>query len=224
MLLTASLMAGLLGTEPAAAADTNDDDLQLMRELVVGVWMDGGAGIKEAAEQALLGGDQDVKTFLDQRDGIEFVDDYVDASRIFNAGGPAVREAAKTALKNSTSENPEALRAFLKDGWKAPLEEDQQVEVSKVINFGGNGVKDAGKAALKGTPEDRAKFLAEGQYTARETDNEVEVSQLVNSGGPAVKAAGKVALKERPTTSSSFSRWGSSSRAIATRNMPPSPS
>ncbi|MEV5127617.1 ALF repeat-containing protein, partial [Streptomyces decoyicus] len=123
MLLTASLVAGLLGAAPATAADTSDDDLPYMRRLVVRLWMDGGAGVKEAAEQALVGSGQDLKTFLDQKDSIEFVDDYVDASRIFNAGGPAVREAAKTALKNSTSDKPEALRAFLKDGWKAPLEE-----------------------------------------------------------------------------------------------------
>ncbi|MGW3276256.1 ALF repeat-containing protein, partial [Streptomyces kronopolitis] len=192
--LAVSLVAGLLGASPAAAA-TDQNDLQVMREAAVDSWVDGGAGVKEAAERALLGTDEDLEIFLDQRDRIEFDDDYVDASRIFNAGGPAVREAARTALKNSTSDNPEALRTFLKDGWKAPQEEDREVEVSRVINFGGNGVRDAGKAALKGTPEDRAKFLAEGQYAARETDNEVEVSQLVNSGGPAVKAAGKVALK-----------------------------
>lgn len=103
-MLSASLVAGLLGAGPAAA-DSNDDDLRFMRERVVDYWTDGGAGVKEAAEQALLGTDEDLETFLDQRDRIEFDDDYVDASRIFNSGGPAVREAAKTALKNSTSEN-----------------------------------------------------------------------------------------------------------------------
>ncbi|MEV5126049.1 ALF repeat-containing protein, partial [Streptomyces decoyicus] len=123
MLLTSSLAAGLLGAGPATAADTDNDELLYRRDLVVRLWMDGGTGIKEAAEQALLGSDQDITAFLDQRDSIEFDDDYVDASRIFNAGGPAVRGAAKTALKNSTSDKPEALRAFLKDGWKAPLEE-----------------------------------------------------------------------------------------------------
>ncbi|MGW3275692.1 ALF repeat-containing protein [Streptomyces kronopolitis] len=106
MLLCTSLAAGLLGAGPAAAAETDEDGLPLItdRGQVVAYWMNGGTGIKEAAEQALLGTDDDIKKFLEQRDRIEFDDDYVDASRLFNAGGPAVREAAKRDLVDAYGE------------------------------------------------------------------------------------------------------------------------
>ncbi|WP_189702747.1 ALF repeat-containing protein, partial [Streptomyces anandii] len=191
-LLPLALTAGLLGASPARAVDGDSDSLPPDRDLVVEYWRDGGSGVKEAAERALLGGDDDIRAFLHDQPALQAVDDRVDVSRIINAGGPAVREAAKNAL---ASQNPDDVTAFLRGGWKAPLEQDQRVEASRVINFGGPGVQDAGKAALKGSPEDVAKFLSDGQYTARETDNRVQVSQLINSGGPAMKAAGKVALQ-----------------------------
>ncbi|MEU7058686.1 ALF repeat-containing protein [Streptomyces sp. NPDC046197] len=127
--------------------------------------------MKEAAERALLGGDDEIRAFIRDEPVLQAVDDRVDVSRIINAGGPAVREAAKTAL---ASQNADDVTAFLRGGWKAPLEQDQRVEASRVINLGGPGVRDAGKAALQRSPEDVAKFLAEGQYTARETDNRVQ--------------------------------------------------
>ncbi|MFF0063359.1 polymorphic toxin-type HINT domain-containing protein [Streptomyces sp. NPDC005279] len=187
-----ALIAGVSGGSPAAAEDQPDSEISVFyRDLVVDYWQSGGAGIKESAERALLGSDEDVRKFLDEAPNIQHDDDYVDASRIFNVGGVAVREATKRALKGT----PEELREYLRSGWKAPLEEDREVEASRVINFGGTGVKDAGKAALKAGPEAVAKFLESGQYEAQETDNEVEVSKLINFGGPNMKAAGKVALK-----------------------------
>ncbi|MFJ6792818.1 polymorphic toxin-type HINT domain-containing protein [Streptomyces sp. NPDC091268] len=193
-LLPVALVAGLLGAWPAAAAEAEPVLESYDRMLVVDYWRSGGAGVKAAAEQALLGSDADIKKFLDGTAALQYDDNYVEASRIFNVGGPAVRTAAKQALKGT----PETLTAFLKAGWRAPLNEDRQVEVSRIINLGGNGVKDAGKAALKGTPDDIAKFLNEGQYAARETDDEVAVSKLATSGGPNVKAAAKVALRGTP--------------------------
>ncbi len=206
MLLPVVLLTGLLGAAPVATADATDDDSDAPSEraAVVQLWRYGGAGIKTAAEAALLGTDEDVKKFLAAKDGIQNDDDYIDASRVFNVGGPAVREAAKKALKGT----PEDVRAFLKDGWKAPLEDDQRVEASRVIYYGGYGVKEAGKAVLKGTSADVAKFLDTGQYDAREADNEVQVSQIISAGGPNVKAAGKVALKGTPDDIAEFLEVG----------------
>lgn len=162
--------------------------------MVVDYWQTGGAGIKDAAERALLGSDEDIQKFLDGAPDIEYDDDYIEASRIFGVGGAAVREATKKALKGT----PADLSVFLGSGWQKPLEEDREVEASRVINMGGTGVKEAGKAALKAGPEAVAKFLETGQYEAREVDNEVEVSKLINSGGPNMKAAGKAALRGTP--------------------------
>ncbi|MEU4210822.1 polymorphic toxin-type HINT domain-containing protein [Streptomyces sp. NPDC026206] len=184
-----ALAIGLLGAAPASAQEVPEGFTD--RALAVSYWESGGSGIREAAERALLGSDEDIRKFLGEADAIQYDDDYVDASRIFNTGSIAVREATKKALQGS----PDELRAYLKSGWQKPLEEDREVEASRVINFGGPGVKDAGKAALQSGAEAVAKFLATGQYEARETDNEVEVSKLINFGGPNMKAAGKVALQ-----------------------------
>ncbi|MFG3002204.1 ALF repeat-containing protein, partial [Streptomyces sp. NPDC048340] len=205
LVLPAALVAGLLGAMPAAAVEPTDADvLGSERSQVVDYWVAGGAGIKEAAEQALLGSDEDIRKFLDAKNGIKYEDDYVQASRVFNIGGPAVRAAAKKALTGTQ----EDLNVFLEKGFKAPLNEDRQVEVSRIINLGGNGVKDAGKAALRGTPEDIEKFLNEGQYAAREMDNEVAVSKLAASGGPNVQAAAKIALRGTPDDMREFLEIG----------------
>ncbi|MFD9822863.1 polymorphic toxin-type HINT domain-containing protein [Streptomyces violascens] len=203
-LLPSVLAAGLLTPPPVFAADSGADASE-DRGLTVEFWRTGGAGVKEAAEKALLGGPEDIKKFLDDKEGLQRIDDRVDVSRIINAGGPQVREAAKKAL---ASENPDDVAAFVQDGWKAPLQVDQRVEVSRIINLGGNGVQDAGKAALEGTPEDVTKFLAEGQYEARKVDNRVKVSQLIYSGGPAMKAAAKIALQGTPEDVQEFLEIG----------------
>ncbi|WP_338686578.1 polymorphic toxin-type HINT domain-containing protein [Streptomyces acidiscabies] len=194
-LLPLALVAGLLGTPSATAAD-DDSEALLYRPLVVEYWRTGGTGVQEAAEQALLGGPAEIRAFLDGVDTLQAVDDRVDVSRVVNAGGFAVREAAKAAL--GPKKTPKDVAAFLVDGWKAPLDQDRRVEASRVINFGGPGVQEAGKAALQGSPEDVKKFLDEGQYTARVTDNRVQVSKLISAGGPAMKAAGKLALQGTP--------------------------
>lgn len=192
-LLSTALAIGLLGPAPALADD--DSEYILNRGIVVEYWRDGGSGVKEAAERALLGTEDDIRAFVRDQPALQTADDRVEVSRIINAGGPAVRGAAKTAL---ASQNADDVAAFLRDGWKAPLEQDRRVEVSRVVDLGGPGVQDAGKAALQGSPEDVAKFLSEGQYTAREADNRVQVSQLIASGGTALKAAGKLALQGTP--------------------------
>ncbi|MHC3389636.1 polymorphic toxin-type HINT domain-containing protein [Streptomyces lavendulocolor] len=191
--LPIALLAGVLGSTPAFA-ETTPADATFDRSLVVDYWQTGGSGIKEAAERALLGSDEDIRAFLDKAPEIEYDDDYVEASRIFSVGGLAVREATKKALKGT----PEELSAFLYSGWKKPLEEDREVEASRVISVGGVGVREAGEAALKAGPEAVAKFLETGQYEAREVDNEVRVSQLFSVGGPNMKAAAKVALRGTP--------------------------
>ncbi|MFJ3163215.1 polymorphic toxin-type HINT domain-containing protein [Streptomyces kanasensis] len=170
------------------------------RMAVVENWERGGAGVKQAAEQALLGSDQDIRDFIEGVDRIQFADDSVAASRLVAVGGPAVREAAKTALRGTPAE----LDSFLVSGWQAPLDEDRQVEISRIISTGGAGVKEAGVAALQGGPEDRKSFLEDGQYVAQQADDQVAVSQLFASGGPNVKAAAKLALRGTPEDVSEF--------------------
>ncbi|MFD7015377.1 polymorphic toxin-type HINT domain-containing protein [Streptomyces sp. NPDC059928] len=202
-LLPVALTAGLLAATPASASD--DLDAAAFRGQAVELWETGGAGIKEEAEQALLGSDEDIKQFLAHAPITQSIDDRTTVSRIINAGGPQVRDAAQKAL---ATKNPDDVVAFIRDGWKAPLQVDRRVEVSRIMNLGGPGIQDAGKAALEGTPEDVEKFLAQGQYDTRKVDNRVKVSQLINSGGPAMKAAGRVALQGTPEDVAEFLEVG----------------
>ncbi|WP_242584632.1 polymorphic toxin-type HINT domain-containing protein [Streptomyces sp. MST-110588] len=201
-------MASLLGGAPAYGADS--DMLQVInaamnRGHAVRLWQSGGAGIKEAAEKALLGTDEDVANFLKGKDAIQRIDDRVAVGRMINVAGPSVREAALAAL---SSQNPDDVQSFLEDGWKKPLQVDRRVEAGKVINAGDTGVKEAGEKALKGTPEDVVRFLNVGQYKARETDNRVEAGKIVNTGGPNVKAAGTTALQGTPNDVAEFLEVG----------------
>ncbi|MEU7231058.1 ALF repeat-containing protein [Streptomyces chrestomyceticus] len=122
VVLSVALAAGLLGAAPASAQDDPEDfPLAPDRALAVSAWRLGGSGIRQAAEQALVGTDDDIRKFLDEAPAIQYDDDYIDASRIFNTGGPAVREATKTALRGTPGE----LREYLRGGWQKPLEEDR---------------------------------------------------------------------------------------------------
>jgi len=204
-LLPGALVLGLLGAAPSPArADDTAPASGTDRAKAVQLWETGGPEVKKAAEAALVGGDDAVSKLLAQAADLQYQDDEIAAARIAGTGGWALGQAVRKALDGT----PDDVKAFLKDGWQAPLQQDQRVEASRIINSGGFGVREAGKAALKGTPEDVAKFLDEGQYTARAMDNQVEVSKLINSGGPAMKTAGKLALQGTPDDVAEFLKSG----------------
>lgn len=193
ILLSAGLLSGLLGTPAAVAAEPAPLPANI-RAAIVGYWETGGAGLKEAAEQALLGGDEAIRKFLDEAESIQYIDNRVETARLAMTGGSTVRDAAKEALLKSPAE----LESFLLYGFEEPLDLDRRIEIGRLITLGGRSVQDAGKEALLGTPEDRELFLNQGQYAARELDNRVEVARLATIGGPNVKAAAKVALLGTP--------------------------
>ncbi|QEU82598.1 hypothetical protein CP968_00135 [Streptomyces subrutilus] len=187
------MLAGLTGG-PSAVAAENPAPLPVdIRDRIVILWEAGGSGIKEAAEQALLGGDDAIRNFLDGAEVIQHDDNRVATARLMSTSGPGVREAAKEVWTQ-----PDKMRDFLASGYKAPLDEDRKVDIARMVGIGGPGVRDAGKAALLGTPADRIKFLDSGQYEERKDDNRVDVARLTSTGGPNVKAAAKVALKGTP--------------------------
>ncbi|MEU2502995.1 DddA-like double-stranded DNA deaminase toxin [Streptomyces pseudogriseolus] len=165
-----------------------------VRADIVAYWETGGAGLKVAAEQALLGGEEAIRKFLDEAEPIQFADNRVETARLAMSSGPSVRQAAKEAMLKTPAE----LETFLLYGYEEPLDVDRKVEIGRIITLGGRGVQAAGKAALQGTFDDRELFLRSGQYTARQQDNRVEVAQLATTGGPNVQAAAKVALLGTP--------------------------
>lgn len=203
ILLSAGLLSGLLGTPAAAAAEAGTLPANVRAE-IVGYWETGGAGLKEAAEQALLGGDEGIRTFLDEAESIQYDDNRVETARLVMTGGPGMRLAAKEAML----ESPADLETFLLYGYEEPLDEDRKVEIARLITLGGAGVQAAGKDALQGSSEDRELFLTTGQYAARQDDNRVEIARLATLGGPNVKTAARVALRGSPEEMVEFLELG----------------
>ncbi|WP_441247103.1 polymorphic toxin type 27 domain-containing protein [Kitasatospora sp. McL0602] len=179
------------------------------RAQVIGRWKSGGPAVKAAAESALVGGDTEVRHFLDvdQAAG-QVLDDRQLALQVISVGGRAVREAAKTALADSLAGNPANLRTFLDSGWKPLQEQDERVQVVQLVTAGGRGLKEAGRKALDGTEDDVRAFLDRGRYAAQESDDRVALVQLVSAGGPTVKSAGKAALDGSTEDISEFLKVG----------------
>ncbi|MEW5539330.1 polymorphic toxin-type HINT domain-containing protein [Streptomyces cyaneofuscatus] len=191
--LSAGLLSGLLGAPAAVAAE--DPPLPLgVRAQIVGFWETGGAGLKVAAEQALLGGDTEIRKFLAEAEAIQFDDNRIETARLAMTAGPGVRQAAKDAMRLSPAE----LETFLLSGYQEPQDDDNRVDIARLVTFGDAGMRAEGKAALLGTPDERELFLNKGQYEALQDDNRVETARLAMTGGPNVKAAAKVAVRGTP--------------------------
>ncbi|MGW1171894.1 ALF repeat-containing protein, partial [Streptomyces sp. NPDC002550] len=212
-LLPSALVLGLLGPapSPARADGTTPTDTGISgalpdtdRAKVVRLWETGGPGVRAAAEVALVGSDDDVKTFLSQASDIAVQDERVAVAQFASIGGLSLQDAARKALDGT----PDDLKAFLKDGWKQPLEQDQRVRVAQIIDAGGPEVQKAGRAALNGTPEDIKTFLNNDQYNDREQDERVEVAQIIAAGGPNVQAAGRIAINGTPDDIHEFLQVG----------------
>ncbi|MFI6448530.1 polymorphic toxin-type HINT domain-containing protein [Kitasatospora sp. NPDC050543] len=106
----------------------------------------------------------------------------------WQAGGPAVRWAAETALTGSA----ENLKAFLAGGQTAAADQDLRARVEELIAASGRGVREAGTAALAGSASDLQDFLNQGFRKPYEDDQRVRLSQIMVVGGPGVQdAAGK---------------------------------
>ncbi|WP_432087343.1 DddA-like double-stranded DNA deaminase toxin [Streptomyces sp. bgisy095] len=193
-MLSAGLLTGLLGTSPVLTVAQAAEEPVNLREQIVGYWETGGAGLKVAAEQALLGGDEAIQEFITKAPGIQHADNRVEVARLAMLGGPGVRRDAKAAIVKSPAE----LEKFLFDGFEAPLDEDRRVDIARMVTLERPGVREAGKKALLGTFADRELFINKGQYEARQSDNRVDVARLATIGGPNVKAAAKVALRGTP--------------------------
>ncbi|MFB7618905.1 polymorphic toxin-type HINT domain-containing protein [Kitasatospora sp. NPDC056181] len=114
--------------------------------------------------------------------------DRVAAVAAWQAGGPAVRQAAESALTGSSDD----LKKFLASGQAAAADQDLRAQIEELVASSGPGAREAGMAALKGSAADLKAFLDKGAKKAYEDDQRVRLSQIMAAGGPGVKdAAGK---------------------------------
>ncbi|MFF2631202.1 DddA-like double-stranded DNA deaminase toxin [Kitasatospora griseola] len=193
--LPLALMVSLVSATPVSADTPPTGPTLTDRGRVLQAWKDGGLSVQAAAEVALAGGDDKIAAFLAQ-DGewtkAEAKDNEQALLQMAVTGGPALRKAAAAALD---SHDKAVVAAFLAQGWKAPLEQDQRVLVSQLVETGGPATKAAGLKALDGSIEDVQQFLNHTQDVTRESDARVRVSQVVETGGPATKQAGMLAME-----------------------------
>ncbi|MGW0468475.1 DddA-like double-stranded DNA deaminase toxin [Streptomyces sp. NPDC003027] len=191
--MSAGLLSGLLGA-PTAVAVEPPPLPENARAIALKAWETGGAGLKDAAERALLGGEDGIRAFLDEVPEIQYLDNKVDVARLAMFGGPGVREAAAQAVIQSPAE----LEKFLLYGYEEPLDTDRKAEITRISTLGGRAVQDAAVAAIQGTYADREEFLAKDQYEARKLDNKAEVARLASIGGPNLQAAATTAINGTP--------------------------
>ncbi|GGK77709.1 polymorphic toxin-type HINT domain-containing protein [Mangrovihabitans endophyticus] len=139
--LAAAITAtSLVGASGAARADQADDPVD--RAGVVRMWRSGGDLLAPAAEQALLGTDDDVHAFLDRAADLQTLDDRIAVNRILSAGGPTVRARAQAALDSGD------LGDFLSAGWQDAAHVDERVRVNQMLSTGDAQVQAAAQAAL----------------------------------------------------------------------------
>lgn len=195
--VAAGLTAVLLATfVQATAARAGDAAPPADRAPVVHAWQNGGTQVRAAAQRALLGGDPQIRAFLDDDWRVAQQQDERDAVvAVIADGGPSVRAAAKRALDAADAGDATAVPAFLNGGWRQSRDVDTRVQVNQLMAAGGEQVRRAAQAALDS--QDAAllrTFLDSGWQSRWLVDQRLRVNQAMATGGAAVKAAGQRTL------------------------------
>ncbi|MET9626471.1 hypothetical protein ABZX92_03315 [Lentzea sp. NPDC006480] len=160
---------------------------------VLSVWRMGGPATREAAANALVGTDADIKAFLDN--GWNRAAESDERSRVvemLEKSGVSVKQAAQKALDAA---NPSSVKEFLETGWVAPNTQDLRIRINQMMAIGGANLRAAGQAALDTATQDAYRaFLNEGWQTPDTTDQRLRVNQLMAAGGQKVKQKAQEAL------------------------------
>lgn len=194
--LAASLVVpGVVPEANQAHAEVLPSEVACTRAGVLAARDAGGPQVKEAAEAALVGGEEELCAFVREQWGeLELVDREIFANQMLASGGPAMKDAVTPLLD---AQDPEALGAFLANGWNDPWLADQEIRINQLAAAGGPQVKQAAWVALDaGSPEDLERFLSEDWAQAHRADVELRVNQALASGGPLVREAAARALDD----------------------------
>ena len=179
-------------TEASAAGASAEVVLDRGRRAAVALLTTGGEWSQAAAEEALAGGEVEIRSWLtDGRRAAVGQDDRARAWRLVDTlpAGPE-KTAAQTALTGDDT----AVQTFLRTRNYAGKTVKDRQQIYAMLPTAGPAVQAAAEAALAGTPADLHRFLRTGQHVARTADERLEVYRVMEAGGPEVKAAGQVAL------------------------------
>lgn len=146
-----------------------------------------GKGVTRAANKALDGTTEDVRTFLKTGYAIaQDEDNKVAILRIAGKPGKGVTREANRALDGTPADRV----AFLATGLAKAQDEDNKVAILRILHTNpvtGKGVKREANKALDGTPADRTAFLKTGLRLAQAEDDRVDVARIL--ARPGISAA-----------------------------------
>ncbi|WP_267883374.1 polymorphic toxin-type HINT domain-containing protein, partial [Streptomyces sp. NRRL S-481] len=188
-------------TEAAAASDPAVTAAK-GRQAAVNLLSSGGNWVRDAAETALSGTDEDVAEFVRARLTVALEQD--DRASVAHIAATTTVPAQQQAALEALDQPIDRVREFLRTRAYPGKEDDDRVAVARIAAQGGPGVKAAASKALDGTAADVAHFLETGQHQAREDDDRVAVTQALAAGGPEVQAAAQAALSGPPSGLRSF--------------------
>ncbi|MEU0171009.1 polymorphic toxin-type HINT domain-containing protein, partial [Streptomyces iakyrus] len=188
-------------TEAAAASDPAVTAAK-GRQAAVNLLSSGGNWVRDAAETALSGTDEDVAEFVRARLAVALEQD--DRASVAHIAATTTVPAQQQAALEALDQPVDRVREFLRTRAYPGKEDDDRVAVARIAAQGGPGVKAAASKALDGTAADVAHFLETGQHQAREDDDRVAVTQALAAGGPEVQAAAQAALSGPPSGLRSF--------------------
>ena len=179
-----ALAAGFL--QPAAAASADDDyeippyDPLLARSTAVYLMVDGSPSVRRAAEVALLGTDDDVKTFV-EGGGIDeamYADAKAAAQVLAGMDGPSVRSAALAAIAGSPDGLTPSSTAAGRQRWGRRAAAGLPADGVRRSDRARGGVR-----ALAGTAEELTQFLSEGRKAAQLADTRLAATWMLNRRG-----------------------------------------
>lgn len=215
---TLTVTATFLAVPSIARADSPPRDPGVDRANLVTVWRSGGAMVRAAAGQALVGSDADVEAFVTTGwQQAQQLDERAAVERLMTQGGQTVRSAAQAALDSA---DPATITAFLTSGWQQPWQTDLRIRVDQILALGGDNTQKAAQAALDasdataGDPQPLQDFIDYGWKQPFETDLRMRVVRVLATGGPLVQQAAQAALDAN--TADAYSQFLGSGWALAT--------
>jgi hypothetical protein len=178
--------------EASAAGASTAVVLDRARRAALALRVSGGQWTKEAAEEALGGGEVELRSWLTE--GRKMAVGQDDRARVWHLIDTLPDGAEKTAAQTALAGDDAVVQQFLRTRSYSGKTALDRRTVYTLMEGAGPNLTSAANKALAGTAADVHQFLRAGQYPARAADERLEVYRTMEAGGPEVKAAGEVAL------------------------------
>lgn len=178
--------------EASASGAPTDVVLDRGRRAALALRVSGGQWTKRAAEEALSGGEVELRSWLAVGRTAAVGQD--DRARTWHLIDTLADGAEKAAAQAALAGDDAGVQQFLRTrSYTGKFAADRRTAYA-LLEDAGPTLTEAANRALTGTAAELHQFLRSGQYPARTADERLEVYRAMESGGPEVNAAGEVAL------------------------------